>query len=351
MIGLISSKNLNSFAQSASRLLLLSVFAFGAYSCQPRDVELGGGAVSKFARDGKGGSKSDANLMSNKELNNLVVVSVERTSEALHLLKASLNPQYAKKNSLLKSPAEIEPTSNELPDVLLETVLAKPVKDKKDDPSSPTTPAVADLKPGFIKKDFSELQLSYKIVDLSYDLSGRLSRLTLMKNNFGKSYAKGFNASKDDFNATAMMDHITIRRGTEENTFIGKIDRDDDANSKVDRKSTISSQINFKFSWDGQVSSLDQALAITFLEMKIKRVSEGGGKQGELSFKTADGYINTLLQDCVSLNGELNVKLNTQPMHMVFTDSSVQVDSGSYTSAARACAARPVVDLGRMLNQ
>jgi len=333
-------------------MLVGSVLTTLIFSCQPRDIELGGGTAGNFSRDGKNGSANNAQTMTDKEISNLAVVSVERTTEVLHLVKAFLNPQYAKKNSLLKSPNEIEPTSKELPEMSLQTVIAKPIKNKKMD--SPTTAAadeVIELVPGYVKKGDNELQLSYKVVDLSFDLSGRLNRLTLIKNNFSRSYSKNLNSQKADFRAVTAMEYISIRRGTEENTYTVKIERNDETDSKADRRSIISSQISFKFSWDGQISSLEQELLIANIDMKIKRTSDSGGKSGDMNLTSTQSSLAVLLQDCVSIRGELLANLNAKPFNLVFSDSTAQIAAANYISSPQACEVRPVVDFSRMLNQ
>lgn len=313
-------------------VLTMTAVATVLASCQPKDVTINKpGAVSV-------NTNSTGNNLSGVEINKLLALSLDRQVEPLHLLKAVLNSQYASAHGLM--------------------VTIDPVTQVKK------LTAINSLQTFDTAKYSSEYALNYEIQSLSQDINGKLISMVL-KNTAGTvNQSKGVikNTSKGtDYSAKSVTEYVSVLATANANEYTVTSDRVDDSGSAADKQSYIFSSIVSIVTWDGTVAALDSDLPLKISQFKVDR--KGANKTGFLSYQEFASTMTVKLDQCISSNGTVTLTQSsvvkgtekmTPPTYkkvdtvVTVTDSTYQVGS-AFTSAAKDCATRPVVDLTRLL--
>ena len=301
-------------------------------SCQPKDVDMKSAAAAAKAFQNNAADAKPIEMNPN-ETNALFAVSFDRLAEALVLTKAVLNPEYASSRFLILKPSDQVKAPGEIAELTLESV------------------AVDKQKPMATVS-----QLSYNVEELSVDANSKLQKLILVKNIFKTVTAKGdLKTKKGDFSIVNISDRILISAAADANIYSVKISRIDTTSSKSDKNTTINFEATYKLAWSGQVLDLNNELQISNIKMQLVRT---GNKQGQINFANDQQNLSIKLDQCVSMNGRLNINIDlakpdgkiTNPAEVVLSDSTVEVPTAKFKSQAQSCDVRPVVDLSRLLN-
>lgn len=317
------------------KILSLVVIAM-VTSCQPKDIDLRGyQAVSVTSKDQKSTPMTDV------ETNNVLAVAIERTIEPLHFLKATLNNHYAAQFDLERISIASDVETDELSEEILRTKIVDVSKNEKKN-----------------RVTNSDVLINYKIDEFSVDPSGKLRKLVLQKNIFQDtkqtSYKDAVGGGKrDDFQSESVNERLVIRPAAADNVYIVKLTRIENTNSKKDKKTVLKTESKLKIVWNGQNSTLDEAIKILSIEINVQRLGE---KTGQVVQSDEQPELSVRLGQCVSIEGRM--KYNpansadskiTNPDEIILTDSTVQILSKKYKSQALPCETRPVVDLARLL--
>lgn len=320
---------------------LVSSLFMALSACQPKDIDLKTASLNAKAQ-----SDTTADVeMKPVEKNKLVALLIEKSFEPLHLLKAKSNSEYAQKQGLNVKINEKKISENgEFQEEIIETVI-------------PLSNDVAVTNS--IKATNTTVNLSYKIVEYSLDpTSGKLLKFVIIKNNSAETKSVSLKVSEknpkytDDFNSETTAEYISISAGTEDNTYFIKTSRSETTNSKFDKKTYLTTESKLKISWDGQKSTLDQAIKVLSIDIDATRKVS---KTAAIHFiDLAPELAVELGQNCVSINGKIQLNIIdknnqkiTNPDTLVISDSSMSFVK--FQSAAAACEKRAVVDYGRML--
>lgn len=319
-----------------ANVLIAAVLTLALFSCQPKD--------EKSLLTNKNVTQKGVS-MNQVETNRLMALSLDRAVEALVLLKSVLNPTYADSQGL-----QIE--DNQIVDDSISFIKAT-LKNK------------AAIKKISTQAE-NEIAINYEIESLELNDKNELVRLSLKSNEMVRIQNKGVlkvGSKKTDFSSTTMTDRVVIAKAKQPGLYSVSISKIEDANSAKDKQSYINSQIKVKFSWDGQVSSLDQDVFINAIQLVISRT---GLKTGLLSVKDMNAKLTVKLeQNCATANGVLNLAKiedlakSTDPKPVLppsnqvitITESTVEIQKESFKSKAQSCESRPLVDLTRMLEQ
>lgn len=312
--------------------IILTTFLF---SCAPKDDKLPpkpGNNVNPQSND---------STMNQTELHKLTFLTFDRTFEAIALLKAALNPQYAEQLKL---------TVGELAQV--DDVTGDSAKLLKNIASSTT---IATAEAWFVT------QMNYQIEEMRFNDDGEFVKLSLKSNDTTEIVNQGFLATNGrpiDFKTVTMADRIVIRKSNKKDLYSLEVLRVEAADSKKDKSSVINSQIKALFAWDGQIESLDNEIAVTALQFKVVRT---GQKKGALTLKALTTNLSVKLNQCVSVFGDMVLTSDviapkeTKPsvpkgaFQVSVKDSSVEIPQEKFKSKAQPCESRPLVDLTRML--
>jgi len=330
----------------ASLVSSLIGLSFVLMACQPKDVDYRT-QTARVNSNNSGGPEKSVD-MTPKETQLMMVVSLERMAEALHLAKAFLSPDYAAANGLVKLQTDRSLSADEINETYLETIKV----DKKNKSGEAGNAQVIAKKTNHIN------ELSYKVDEFSMDPSGKLRKLILIKNNFKLVSQMGVmdlgGNKKTDFKAVNISDRIVIRATSDEGIYLVKISRSDSTASKADKNTTMYLDVAFKIQWSGEINHLDGDLQITDLQMKFDRI---GSKAGRFQVRSTPENLTVKIgADCASMNGVIDLGLAagtdskmTNPEKITLVDSTASFELSKLFSKAQACAVRPVVDLTRLL--
>jgi len=318
------------------RILFFGLF-FGLFSCQPKDIDLRALSAATKASQSNASNNFQSVQMTEAEINSIFTLSLDRMAEAVFLMKAVLNPEFAATHFLNLLKHENLETSDDLPEMFLESV-------------------VSDQQMSQQKKMNTISSVNYKVDDFLVDASGKLKKLVLVKNIFKSAIAKGdLNTKKGDFNIKNTSDQISVQLTTEPNIYLVKIYRVDETSSKSDKNTTLNSEIKFKLGWSGDVASLNNKMNISNILILIDRT---GAKKGQINFINNQESLTLSMGQCASLNGRLSINTNwvppeqkmTNPTELIIIDSTFEILNSKFKSVAQACEIRPIVDLTRLLN-
>ncbi len=301
-------------------LLMIVIF-----SCQPKDV-----TVTRPGNSGNVNTNS-ANL-SSLEFDKLLSLSLDRQFEAIHLLKAVLNPTYAESKNLKVSKDKSETITIKLLNV--------PKYDKKT------------------VRDESFYFVDFEVQALHLDENGKLISLVLKNAPTKTPNSISFNAAGADFSSKALNEFISIRVGTTSNEYIINFDRLDDTSSKADRQSNLIVTGVATLTWDGMVESLDQPLRISLNKFYVDRK---GNKTGFMRFSSVVSKdLIVELNNCIIVNGNITLtqRINAKTgafdkiSSVNYTDSSLVMTDGTrstFSYSAKECAHRPIIDFTKLL--
>lgn len=318
--------------------LVLSMTAVATLlvACQPKDVTVLKPGETMVNSNGSGGANS-------AELNKLLALSLDRQIEPLYLLKAILNPQFAADQGLILN------------------------TDATTQVSTLTT--VSSLKvltaPGY----YSEYALKYEVQALDKDANGQLTLLVL-KNKATEfiqtaGYIKTGKKDKNgkdintNYSSKSMSEFISIKLTSAPGVYSVEVARAEETNSAADKKNYVVSAIVSTIEWDGSVAALDNDVPMKLTALKIDRL---GNKNAFLRYDqiTAAAPILVKIGTCLSATGSVTLGVKviekgadkmTPPKYNNTTvdlnDSSVQI--GNFSSPAKECTTRPVVDFTRLI--
>lgn len=314
---------------------LLTVLA----SCQPKDVDL---TTTVNNNRNNGNVNSRAASMSQTEVNKMVSLTLDRSAEVVHLIKALLNKDYANQKNI------------------------EVIQDKNTDRLM-----LVSKKPEANKKTMHNLRLNYE-VQLVKGEGGKISSIILVQ-DYHSSVLQSQGiievAGKNVDSVSKMKkDMIAVTR-KDDNTYLVTISKSEELNSKADRSTNLETFITAQMKWDGSVESLDQAVLIVPNYLSATRT---GNKTGLFYTKIKDAGNSGLFVsagDCISVNGTLEtyremtsknekgeiVRENIKALVVEMKDSSYQFidllkgNEVSYRSESKSCSDRPVVDLTRIL--
>ncbi|MBC7754268.1 MAG: hypothetical protein H7Z71_08530 [Moraxellaceae bacterium] len=316
-------------------VLLMTVISTLLVACQPKDVTI------KKPFDDKAKIKDDgANTVEN---NKLLAITLDRQFEPLYVLKAVLNPQYAAVQGLETT---FEPTTQVL-----------------------TLSAVNKMKTFDTPAFSSEYSLKYDIKSLVKDTQGRLTSLILKSkvNEMIQSVGYVKTGKKDDagnlivtnFTSQAASEIIMIQVTQTPGFYTVEVSRTEDTNSTADKKNLIATSIVSTIEWDGTAAGLDNEIATKLNALKVDRV---GAKTTTLKYDeiVAALPVRVKIGTCVSASGSVTLVQRVMAQGadkmapptitntiVELNDSSLKIDK--FSSEAKECATRPVVDLTRML--
>ncbi len=303
---------------------LLSVLLLTT-ACQPKDSKIETGNAN--TNNGLTIQSSDFDSAE------LLSLTIDRQVEALHLLKALLNPDYAAANKLA--------VTGELSQTLATVVSA-------DGKSSVHAKAEGSKK--------FEYGVNYQIIKLEKNEIGAVTEVVLKNNSTVSMQSKGVNG-KTDVQSKARIELITIKSLSDVNNYSVSIDRLDETNSLAEKKNFINISISYDFKWDGMVDSLNNELIVKTNSFYASRV---GTKNTELKYRKIEANLAVKLDQCISINGSMKLVVdskdrNLKPteMNVVLIDSSfgstLPANGASLLIEAASCENRPVVDLTKLL--
>ena len=328
--------------------LLKSAIVIGSlmsFACQPKDDKLqrqtttNGGTGTQDATAG-----SD---MTGQELNQLLALTFDRMSEAVHVLKATLNPEYAVKYNIIVSDQKDQ-----------KSVINKDLNNRVD---------LSDLKIVSVKNETNtkdkgpttkNTNFNLNVRRLLTDENGTVLQFLAVKEVADEIRNTGYiyDAKKApvDFSSVTQTESLSIQQ-IEPGRYAVKVSRGDDVSSKKDSNSLMITRLAFEFLWSGKIVDLDGDLKLKLGSIDLARK---GNKRGFLNL-TADTTSNGLilkLGDCASLDGLVKISIkqakNTPDLvrNVQVNDSTIKFEEEkSFESKAISCAGRPVVDLTRML--
>jgi hypothetical protein len=317
-------------------LLTMTAVATTLVACQPKDVTI--------TKPGDANVNSKNTGANSTELNKLLSVAIERQIEPLYLLKAILNPQYAQSQGLeLTTDANTQVT---------------------------TLSAVNGLKKIDTPAYSSEYAVRYEIQALVKDANNNLTLLILKNKATEFIQTAGYiKTGKKDKSGKEILTNISSKAATEfisikltqtPGVYSVEVARSEETNSAADKKNSIMSAIVSTIEWDGSIAALDNDIPMKLKALKVDRI---GYKNASLKYDqiTAADPILVKVGTCLSARGSVTlgvkivdkkadkmtpVKFNNTVVNL--EDSSIEINE-SFSSAAKDCATRPVVDLTRLL--
>lgn len=318
-------------------VLSLTAVATILTACQPKDVTVSKGDNTVNSNNANGGANST-------EVNKLLTVAIERQFEPIYLLKAILNPLYATEQGLVLNTDAVT--------------------------QEQTLSTINNLKIIDTPTYFSEYALKYEIQSLVKDANGNLISL-LLKNKateFIQTTGNIKTGRKDksgkeiyiNYGSKGKSEFIAIKLTTTPGVYSLKVARAEETNSAADKQNSVVLAVESTFAWDGSVEALDQAVPMTLTTLMVDRL---GNKKAILKYDliTVATPVLVSVGTCVSATGSITLGVKivdksadkmTPPKYkntvVSLNDSSMDID-GSFSSPAKECSVRPVVDLIRLL--
>lgn len=302
-----------SFLGQSTALLLV----FGLFSCQPSDVNMSG---SK-------NTVTDVKSLSIENQNKMIAVGLERQIEALQLIKASLDSQYAQELQL----------------VMTETDGQTYLKSKN---------SKLTWKNNVITNDAS---ISFQITDKRLNADGSLKSLILKKTQGEDLKSQGIiftDNRKTDF-VEFTTTHIIQATPDTDGFYVIETMRSSDTSSRFEKQTTHLLDSRLKVKWNGQISTLNSALEIQDLKMYL---TKKGAANGRLSLVSQSSALNISLNSCTSINGNLQYDVDNKIAKVeARTLQNLNVQDSTFTfedgmiSVAQGCESRPWVDLTRFI--
>ena len=327
--------------------LLVALISMLVFACQPKDEKLQR-QTNTVNNNGAPGAVTDMNA---QELNQLLALNFDRMAEAVHLLKATLNPDYA----ALYNIAVTDPKGQK-------SVITKALSNRVDLSNLNVLSTKNETNTKDKAPTVKNANLNLTVRRLLTDEDGTVLQFVAVKEVSDEIRNAGYiyDAKKApvDFSAVTQTEFVSVQQ-IEAGRYSVKVARGEDVSSKKDSNSLMITRLSFELSWSGKIMDLDEVLKVKLLALDITRK---GNKRGFLCLK-ADAAVNEVglkLSDCVSLNGDVKVAIkqpkkdNKEQPDLIKTvrisDSTVKIDEDkAFLSPAISCSGRPVVDLTRML--
>jgi hypothetical protein len=297
---------------------LLSVAFVVLTACQPQDVSL-----APANSNGGNVSGNSANSSGN-DYNQLIAYSIDRQVEAVFLLKAALNSDYALSQKL--------------------------------DVSKNSQAQVTSFKNNAAAK--SSYNINFEVSKLEVDANGLVSEVILKNSSSTQSTAMGqVNGKSFEFSAKPLIEYISIQKTANPDEYVVSIDRVDETNHMANGQSFIDLNATFILTWDGLVSSLDKEIKIAPKSLTIDRK---GNKKASMRFDPGiKSNLLVKLDSCVSVNGDVEFKQTIKGKqseeiiitNVKFNDSSMSMTAKqqTYEYTAKDCSTRQVLDVAKLL--
>jgi hypothetical protein len=305
---------------------VLSGLTLSLFSCSPKDDKLPPRPNSVTQQGNDSGVE-----MNPAELRNLMALTFDRTSESLALIKATLNPEYAK-----------------------ELNITSPDQNNLDDSTSTSMVTGLDSSATLVMKASGLTfinSVNYEVESLKKNAKGEVIKMTLIDASMAPSLGiKNIKGRDTDFKSIALSGKITIKRSQIDGLYNLTVERIEDTSSAKDKSSVIHTKITALVQWNGSVESLNREVVISAFEFNVKR---SGQKKGTLKLSHTDSNLTVKLNKCVELDADLmmaNVgSQKDKNIQVILRSSTLSIEQLQFESKAQSCESRPLVDLTRML--
>lgn len=327
----------------------MAIVSFLCFACQPKDDKLQRQPITNGTGAQQSSTSSD---MNSQEINQLLALNFDRIAEAIHILKASVNPEYASKYNIValgnnnRQSVITKDLNNRVDLSDLRVVSTKNETNTKD--KAPTT---------------KNANLNLNVRRLLTDENGTVIQFVAVKEipeeirNAGYVYDGKKNPV--DFSSITQTESLSIQQ-VEPGLYAVTVSRGEDVSSKKDSNSLMITRLAFDFSWSGKIVDLDVVNKVTLKSLNISRKGNKRGFINLMAAGPAENEIGLKLDECASLNGAVKVFI-AQPKQngkdvaplvrtVRLVDSTLKIDEeAAFESKAIMCSGRPVVDLTRML--
>ena len=311
--------------------LLLSALVF---SCQPKDENL------------RPVSPSDTVLMNGTETNQMLALTFDRMAEAIHLLKASVNSDYAAQYNI-----EILTAQN------AKATVTQDISNRID-----ISDLVINSKNKGVNTNAAELTSKKANINLSIkrlltNEDGVMEKFLITKDSADEIKNAGYKyegKKANDFSSITLSESVSIQKSAD-GIYNVQVSRIEETSSRKDRTSFVITKINFEMTWSGKLNELGESLKLKLLNLTVERK---GYKFGTIKAKALNSESDILtlnLGQCAALDGSIKLSfaqpsVKGKPVADIvrtidIKDSQIILDQDDFSSSAADCGGRPVVDL------
>ncbi|MFZ3231614.1 MAG: hypothetical protein WA160_15505 [Pseudobdellovibrio sp.] len=300
--------------------LLVVVVNFALFSCAPKD--------DKLVRPDTGFVKTNATPTSDEAVK-LLFISIDRSVEALHFLKAALNNDYAIQK-------KIDVFNVDQKDLILKKQFLITSEKVEND----------------ISNQSAQINL-ISTIELEVDQTIKSVVIQDINVPVVQPQKEAAPADKQTTRSVKNMNKIIlVTKSAQPGFYDLEINSLDETNSKENGNGMSNTFAKFTIAWDGKAESLMKDIVITSGLF-------GHNKYGVTKFIAKSVSVNLIVSlsaECASVNGTISLTSSGKPeknkqneiYQIQIQDSSIKVQNKTLGMQAAQCSLRPVVDLRKL---